>query len=178
MRVGALSYIILIFLSLMGYSGGAVGRVGKRSDPKPVELDLILVALLWAGAIYSRTQTGFHMWLLILVWVVIAAAVGALAVSFRRLPRQDRSKKGEAEEFAPRIFKRIWHRWMGFSKRMGSFQSRIMLSLFFFIVISPIAVLIKLLGDPLRIKGIKAAETFWLAKEESSDEIEDYRRQF
>jgi hypothetical protein len=176
--VEILSYIILILLSLVGYSGGVAGRVGKKIDPKPVVLDLILVAIIWTGAIYSRAVYGFNKWLLILVWVVIAASVGALAVSLRRLPGQDRTQKKGAEELSPGIFRRLWHRWMGFSKRMGSFQSRVMLSFFFFLFISPVALLIKLLGDPLRIKKTKTSESFWLAKGESSTQIEDYRRQF
>ncbi len=173
-----LSFIILMLLSLAGYSGGAGGRGGNRTDLKPVVLDLILVALIWTGAIFTRTVYSFNKWLLILVWVVIAAAVGIVAVSFRRLPEQDRAQKRDTEELPPGLFRRVWHRWMGFSKRMGSFQSRIMLSFFFFLVISPVALLIKFLGDPLRIKKTKTSETYWLAREESSAQIGDYRRQF
>jgi len=53
-----------------------------------------------------------------------------------------------------------------------------MLSFFFFIIVSPVAVLIKLFGDPLSIKRKKAMDTYWSDKTLSSKEIEDYRRQF
>lgn len=171
-----ISYIVLILLSLVGYSGGAAGRAGKRVDLKPVILDLILVALIWAAALYSRITYDFNKWLLILVWVGIAVVVGWTAVSFRKLEKKE--KEEETEELPGNSFKRVWHRWTGFSKRMGSFQSRVMLSFFFFVIVSPGALIIRVLGDPLSIKGKKTMDTYWSAKTPSSTEIADYRRQF
>jgi len=176
--VEVLSYIVLVLLSLVGYSGGATIRAGKKVDLKPVLLDLVLVALIWAGALYSRLTYDFNKWLLILVWVGISVVVGIVAVSFRRLQRENESQQQETKYPSAGIFKRLWHRWTGFSKRMGNFQSRVMLSFFFFIIVSPVAVLIKLFGDPLSIKRKKAMDTYWSDKTLSSKEIEDYRRQF
>jgi hypothetical protein len=174
--VEALSYIVLILLSLVGYSGGAAGRAGKRVDLKPKVLDLILVALIWAAALYSRLTFDVNKWLLILVWLGIAAVIGWTAVSFRKLEKKE--KEEEAEELPSNIVKRLWHRWMRFSKRMGSFQSRVMLSFFFFLLISPVALIIRTLGDPLKIKGKKTMSSYWSAKTPGSTEIDDYRRQF
>jgi hypothetical protein len=72
----------------------------------------------------------------------------------------------------------MWKRWAVFSKRMGSFQSRVMLSLFFFVFISPVAFLITLLGDPLKIKKRRKLETYWSTRAESSGGLEEFRRQF
>ena len=171
----ALSYIVLILLSLVGYSGGAAGRAGKRVDLKPNVLDLILVALIWAVALYSRITYDFNKWLLILVWVGIAVAIGWTAASFRKLEKKE---KEEEEELPSGLFKKLWHRWTRFSKRMGSFQSRVMLSFFFFLLISPVALIIRTLGDPLKIKGKKIMSSYWSAKTPGSTEIADYRRQF
>jgi hypothetical protein len=176
--VEALSYVVLVLLSLVGYSGGATGRAGKNIDLKPVVLDLILVVLIWSAEIYSRLMLDFNKWLMILVWVGASAVVGIVAVTFRRLPRDTPPEQEGMQETASSFFQRFWHRWKAFSRRMGSFQSRVMLSLFFFIIISPAAVLIKGLGDPLRIKKTKAADSYWLTKAESSAELEDFRRQF
>ncbi len=174
----ALSYIVLILLSLVGYSGGATGRAGKNTDLKPVILDLILVVLIWTAAIYSRITYDFNKWLMILVWIGISAAIGIAAVFFRRLPRDIESKQEDSEEIPLSFFKRLWFRWTGFSKRMGSFQSRILLSFFFFIFISPAALIIKVLGDPLQIKKKKTMDTYWSTRTQSPAELEDYRRQF
>ncbi len=174
----ALSYIVLVLLSLVGYSGGAAGKAGKNMDLKPIIADLALVALIWAGAIYSRLAFDLNKWLLILVWIVIGLVVGMVAVSFRKLPVKDESAKEAKPEFSSSVLKRLWQRWTGFSKRMGSFQSRIMLSLFFFVVVSPAAVLIKALGDPLQIKKKKNVETYWSTRTQSPSGLEDFRRQF
>ncbi len=174
----ALSYIVLVLLSLVGYSGGAMGRAGKRTDLKPIVTDLVLIALIWAAALYSRLTYDFNKWLLILVWVGISSVVGIVAVSFRRIPRDAEFEKEEGEKIPGAFVKRIWHRWKGFSKRMGSFQSRVMLSFFFFIFISPAALMIKVLADPLRIKKKQDLESYWVAKTPSSTGLEDYRRQF
>jgi hypothetical protein len=165
-------------LSLVGYSGGAAGRAGKGTDLKPTVLDLVLIAFIWAAALYSRLTYDFNKWLLILVWVGISVVVGILAVSFRRTPRDAETEREKSEKFPHTFVKRIWHRWTGFSKRMGSFQSRVMLSIFFFVIVSPAALLIKVLGDPLRIKKKQELETYWVAKTPSSTGLEDYRKQF
>ena len=145
-------------------------------DIKPVFFDLVLVAFIWTAALYSRITYDFNKWLLILVWVGISVIVGWVAVSARRLPKKEKAEEGE--ELPETLLKRLWHRWTGFSKRMGSFQSRVMLSFFFVIIVSPAAVLIKVLGDPLSIKRKKVMDTYWMTKTPSSTEIEDYRRQF
>jgi hypothetical protein len=175
--VEVLSYIVLILLSLVGYSGGATGRAGKGADLKPVLLDLILVSLIWASAIYSRLTLDFNKWLLILVWLGIAAAVGWGSVFIRRLRRPEKAET-EDEHLPSSQVKRLWARWSRFSKRMGSFQSRVMLSFFFFIFITPAALAIKMLGDPLQIKKKKVLDTYWLAKSPGATELEDFRRQF
>lgn len=174
----ALSYIVLVLLSLVGYSGGAAARAGKSRDLKPNISDLILVMLIWGAAIYSRLNFDVDKWLLILAWIGMAVVVGMIAVSFRRWPVKDESDKDRAEDRPSGIFKRLWRRWTLFSKRMGSFQNRVMLSLFFFIIISPVAMLITVLGDPLKIKKKKRGDTYWSPKTASPARLEDFKRQF
>jgi hypothetical protein len=53
-----------------------------------------------------------------------------------------------------------------------------MLSFFFFILISPAAVVIKMIGDPLQIKKKKTQDSYWLAKLQGTSDLEDFRRQF
>jgi len=68
-----LSFIVLILLSLVGYSFGAVAKAGKFIDLKPQIVDLIIVLLIWAGAICSRTIFDLNKWFLILMWVILSA---------------------------------------------------------------------------------------------------------
>lgn len=173
-----LSYVVLVLLSLVGYSGGASAGAGKRRELKPGIADLILVVFVWAAAVYSRVAFDIDKWLLILVWVGVAAVVGWVSVSFRKLPAKESTDEDETKELSSGIFKRLWSRWTAFSRKMGSFQSRVLLSFFFFIVISPLAFLIAVLGDPLKIKKKKAADSYWAEKMPVSAELEDFRRQF
>ena len=128
-----LSFIVLILLSLVGYSGGTAGKAGKHIDIKPQLFDLIIIMLIWTGAIYSRLTFDLNKWLLILIWVILSATIGVIAVLFRKLPKEKSLNNKEPEKVPKNLIKKLWQRWGSFSKRMGSFQSRIILSLFFFI---------------------------------------------
>jgi len=147
-----LSFIVLILLSLVGYSGGASAKAGKLTDLKPQLIDLILVLLIWGGAIYSRITFDLNKWLLILIWVILSVTIGVIAILFRKLPKEQSSNNKEPEKLSKNPIKKLWQSWKNFSERMGSFQSRIILSLFFFIIVSPFALAVKIFSDPLNYK--------------------------
>jgi len=172
-----LSFIVLILLSLVGYSGGAAAKAGKYAVLKPQLVDLIIVLLIWAGAIYSRITFDLNKWLLILIWVVLSATIGVTAILFRKLPKEQSSNNKEPEKVQKNPIKKLWHTWNNFSKIMGSFQSRIILSLFFFIFVSPFALAVKIFSDPLNIKH-QSSKSHWLTKKEIKADLEQYRRQF
>jgi len=172
-----LSFIVLILLSLVGYSGGAAGKAGKLTDIKPQIVDLIIVLLIWAGAIYSKITFDLNKWLLILIWVVLSATIGILAIFFRKLPKEQSSNNKKPERAQNIPIKKLWHTWENFSKRMGGFQSRIILSFFFFIFVSPVALAVKMFSDPLNIKH-QTTKSHWLSKKEIKTDLEQSRRQF
>ena len=172
-----LSFIVLILLSLVGYSGGTAGKAGKLADIKPQLVDLIIVLLIWAGAIYSRITFYLNKWLLIIIWVVLSATIGVIAVLFRKLPKEQSTNNKEPKKLSKNPIKKLWQSWKNFSKRMGGFQSRIILSLFFFIFVSPFALAVKIFSDPLNIKN-KSSKSHWLTKKEIKTDLEQYRRQF
>jgi len=74
-----LGWLALIFLTLAGYSAGAVlgSRTrtnGHRGDPSPNLLDTLMVVVLWIGGIASRLA-GLKPWPAVGIWLVIALAV-------------------------------------------------------------------------------------------------------
>lgn len=173
-----ISFIILILLSLVGYCYGAVAKGGKSVELKPRIIDLILVVLIWGGAIYSRISLALNKWFLILLWLVLSIIIGILATWPRKLPKENILKKSEELQKNPKnLFLRLWQKWKNFSRRMGSFQSRIILSLFFFIFVSPFALAVKTLSDPLRIKH-PSSGTHWLSKEDTKADFDYFKRQF
>ena len=53
----------------------------------------------------------------------------------------------------PQIFKPLAYLWFGFAEIMGTIMSKILLSIVFFFVITPLTLLIKIIGvDSMRIK--------------------------
>ena len=75
-----LSWLALIFLTLTGYSAGAVlgyqtiAPKGK-SDLSPSLIDMMIVVVLWIGGIISRVS-GLGSWLVVGIWLVLAGIVG------------------------------------------------------------------------------------------------------
>jgi hypothetical protein len=172
-----MSLAVLILLCLVGYSAGATARAGKTEHLKPNIADLIFVSVIWATAIYSRGAFDLKGWILIILWVVISAMVGMVVKSFRKGRETIASPKEQSEKGSSGLFSSLWSSWKGFSKRMGGFQSRIILSLFFFVFFSLFAMIAKILSDPLKIKEI-SVDTFWMNRKEPSTDIEEFRRQF
>ena len=172
-----LSFIVLLLLSLVAYSGGAVGKAGKYIDLKPQIFDLVLVLFIWAGAIYSRIALDLNKWLMILIWVILSAIIGSLTILLRKQTRDKSPYNEETEKLPSNPFKKIWESWKNFSLRMGSFQSRVMLSLFFFVFVSPFGLAVKIFSDPLRIKH-HSSKSHWIPKKEIETDIDQYRKQF
>jgi len=172
-----LSFIVLILLSLVGYSSGVVAKAGKYADLKPQIVDLIIILVVWTGAICSRIIFDLNKWFLILMWVILSVTIGVIAILFRKLPKEQSSNNKEPEKLSENTMKKLLHNWRNFSKRMGSFQSRIILSLFFFIFVSPFAIAVKIFSDPLNIKH-QTTKSHWLPKKETTTDLEQSRRQF
>ena len=170
-----ISIVALFLLSLLGYSIGAISTAGKSRDLKPMIIDLVLISFIWAGAIYSRLTLHFNRWLLILILLFLAGIIGIISV----IPRKSSLRILESAPKDPSqdTHKRPWIAWKAFSLRLGSFQSRVWLSLFFFIFISPAAVLVRTFSDPLGIKKCSKA-SHWVPKKEIGVDLEQYRRQF
>jgi len=60
--------------------------------------------------------------------------------------------------------KTLWERWKRFGKRIGDFQARALLSIFYFIILAPFAIIIRWVSDPLAIKT--ETSMGWQVKEE------------
>lgn len=172
-----ISYIGLILLSLVGYCVGAVSKAGKSVQLKPQIIDLILISVIWAGAIYSRVVVDLDKWLVILVWVILSSLIGILAIWPRKLSEERASSNKGPKGTSKNLIRKLWQSWGNFSKRMSDFQSRIVLSLFFFVVVSPFALAVKMFSDPLRIR-YQGNKSHWLLRMRTEISLEQFRRQF
>ncbi len=75
---------------------------------------------------------------------------------------------------------RPFHRlWMMLALAMGFVMSRIILTLLFYLILSPIALIAKIVGKKfMPLKFDKATSTYWEKRENSVKQKIDYERQF
>ena len=50
------------------------------------------------------------------------------------------------------LLRRAWHAWKRFGRKVGDFQARIFLTIFYFVILAPFAMGVRLLADPLGLK--------------------------
>ena len=51
------------------------------------------------------------------------------------------------------LIRRLWERWKQVARRLGDFQARILLTLFYFLIFCPFALAVRWRSDPLAIKA-------------------------
>lgn len=174
-----LSYIVLLLLSLVGYSAGVTKRGGKFKDLEPQLSDILFVLIIWTAAVLSRQTIDLNKWILILIGVLISFFAGFTIQWLRTTtegPPSEKKRRSLEEEDQP-TRKNLWEKWKAFSKRMGGFQSRILLSMMFFFLIAPFAFIVKTFSDPLNLKK-REEKTHWHDKKVASMDLDDYKRQF
>jgi hypothetical protein len=71
--------------------------------------------------------------------------------------------------------KELWQRWTRIAKKIGDFQARLILTLFYFIFIIPIGLIARMFADPLALKNTAA---HWEKRASAPARLEDARRQF
>ena len=75
------------------------------------------------------------------------------------------------------LIKKFWEKWKAFGHKVGNFQARLILSLFYFIVISPFGMVVKVFSKPLRLKLSHTSN--WLVYQGDAEDIMvRARRQF
>jgi hypothetical protein len=79
----------------------------------------------------------------------------------------------------PRALKYVYIAWMSVAVVLGFIVSNVLLTLFFFVVITPIGLIARACGkDFLRLKLDRAASTYWISRAQSSKDASSYDRQF
>jgi hypothetical protein len=80
---------------------------------------------------------------------------------------------------APRALKYVYIVWMSLAIVLGFVVSNILLTLFFFVIITPIGFIARCSGkDFLSLKPDRKAASYWLPREKKSRKPQEYERQF
>ena len=74
-------------------------------------------------------------------------------------------------------FQRIWSAWKKFGQAIGDIVARVVLTVFYFTVLVPFGVGVRLFGDPLQLTP-SAGGVRWRARREADTNLEAARRQF
>jgi hypothetical protein len=72
-------------------------------------------------------------------------------------------------------FKELRRRWQEVAKRVGDFEARLILSVFYLLFVLPIGLVVRLFSDPL---GLKKTAARWIHRPSTPARIDDARRQF
>lgn len=79
----------------------------------------------------------------------------------------------------PKALEPIFRVWMKFAEAVNWVMTRFLLSIAFYLLITPVRVLVRLFSDdPLKRAWLGKAETYWEDAEEQPKGIEHYRNQF
>jgi hypothetical protein len=52
----------------------------------------------------------------------------------------------------PTILSRLWHGWKRVGRKVGDFQARVLLTVFYFVLLAPFAAMVRWNADPLGLK--------------------------
>ena len=79
----------------------------------------------------------------------------------------------------PSSLKPIYLIWMVFALLLGWFMTRIILSLLFYLVITPIGFISRIFGkDFIELKRSNKLVTYWNLRDSKIEEVQNYERQF
>jgi hypothetical protein len=168
--IGALG---LILLTLVGYSTGAV--IAGRGKKEPLGLlDFGIAVLFLAMALGTRSVLG--KWLAIPIWFILAGMGSALLTQMRH--KDSRTKNAvnlSPVEKSP--LRRVWDWWKIFATEIGNYQGRMLFAFFYFIVVTPFGIGVRLFSDPLKVKQGRGV-TGWLERSSVKHDLEAGRDQF
>ncbi len=73
------------------------------------------------------------------------------------------------------MLRRVWEAWKRIAHAIGNFQARVLLTLFYAILILPFGLVVRLFADPLRISRLPEK---WLDRNADAADLVAARRQW
>jgi len=78
----------------------------------------------------------------------------------------------------PRALGPVHRRWMHAAMVIGEFNSRVILGVFYYVIMAPFGIVRRLFGDPLDRALGDRAKSVWVKRERQAVDRERYERQF
>lgn len=170
--MGFLGGLGLVLLTMVGYS---IGRVlpAKKHQVTAELFDGVAILTLWVLALTTHFAEGN---LAYLQWIGVSIIVGALITLAIRSSLTP-TNIGTLDFSGKKFFGKIWETWKAFAFRMGSFQGRLILLIFYFTIFAPFGIINTLFRDALNLKKTSAT-SFWSPLSVQENDLEKARRQF
>ena len=70
-----------------------------------------------------------------------------------------------------------WQAWKRIAEKIGHFQAKLLWGILYFLIVAPIALVLKAVSDPLHMKQ-KSAPSWWRPEPRQTLTLEDAHRQF
>jgi hypothetical protein len=70
----------------------------------------------------------------------------------------------------------IWESWKKIAHKIGTFQSRVILTIFYFVILFPAGIVYSTFKDVLGIKKVRSSE--WINKQSKNQTLEELRKQY
>lgn len=165
--------LALVLLTIVGFSSGAV--IAGRGEKEPLGLlDLGVALLFLALALGTRSVLG--RWLAIPIWFILAGSGSVLLTGIRyRDSRTEKMVRLNLKEKRP--VRRVLDGWKAFAAKLGNYQGRLMFAFFYFVVVTPFGIGVRLFSDPLKVKPFERA-TCWSERGSIKHDLEASREQF
>lgn len=168
-----MSGLALVLLVLVGYSSGAA-IAGRGKEVSPGLWDMGVVVLSWIGALGTRSALG--RWTAILVWLVVALLVSAFLTALRRGRYGDRQESDHGSK-ARSLLRWAWDGWKAFGAAMGNYQGRMLFTFFYFVVVAPFGLGLRLFSDPLTLRPGRRTSS-WVQRPPAREGLKAAREQF
>lgn len=76
-----------------------------------------------------------------------------------------------------KLVKALWQKWLPIAQAIGNFQTQLILTLFYLIILSPVGLLMRFLSDPLRLQP-KNQRTNFQKWEHQKEDLGQARKQY
>ncbi|MBN1435354.1 hypothetical protein JW921_11375 [Candidatus Fermentibacterales bacterium] len=168
-----MSRVAQVLLALVGFSAGAAIAGSRKRGVVPSLADVPLAVALSVAAAVARS------WLAHVPAMLIALAGGAvlsILVNPLRKPPPVPAHPVPGGAKGSGLLARAWSAWKRTASTMGAFQGRLVLSLFYFIILAPFGVIYRITSDPLARRSSKRPS--WLDRHEGPRDVKNARNQF
>lgn len=78
----------------------------------------------------------------------------------------------------PGLWRLLWDGWNAYAHRAGGYQAQVMLSLVYFLVLGPSALISRLTGNPLLDVDRRRRASYWIKRTSEAPTLASLERQF